>query len=324
MATINIPSPDLQIGFAFILGRFKSLYLHEALSSTLTEIDITELDKELAKYVPQDKLKDLAKHGLRGELVFATPCILKQNPHLLGYYRLLLGFSQKAFYTHEFGISTFKSMEVKGILTKKHKESLSELCKALSNSACDLISGIGSDRLSKSLLDELTLLTVGPQFRGGANVQKGNDAIITVFKAIHDIVEHASVKSTSSKIQIINAAGRKVSIKFSPDPDIIIQEEMSETSTRNIIAVEVKGGEDFSNIHNRVGEAEKSHQKAKANGFVECWTVVNVDKIDMTMAKEESPTTNYFYRISDLKSTTGKEYEDFKNRIISYTGITEK
>jgi hypothetical protein len=92
-------------------------------------------------------------------------------------------------------------------------------------------------------------------------------------------------------------------------------------SFRHLIAIEVKAGSDFSNIHNRVGEAEKSHQKAKEAGYVECWTVVNVDKIDVTMARRESPTTNRFYRISDLISVSGNEYQDFKDRVVSLTGI---
>jgi len=324
MSDINIPVPKLQIGFSFALGLFRKKYLKEALSATLNDINLNKVNQQLTKYVPAVELKELAKNGLRGELVFPVPCMLEANPFLLGYYHLLLGFSQKAFYTAEFGITNFKSMEMKGILTPKNKIILPNLCKSMISSACALIDGIGADRLSKDLLDELALLTVGPQLRGGANVQKGNDAIIAVFKAIHTIVEHAATESTSSKIQIKNAAGRNVAIEFSPDPDIVILEEMSARSLRNIIAVEVKGGEDFSNIHNRIGEAEKSHQKAKAKGYVECWTVVNVDRIDMDMAKRESPSTNRFYRISDLKSGIGAEYEDFKERIISYTGITAR
>lgn len=50
-------------------------------------------------------------------------------------------------------------------------------------------------------------------------------------------------------------------IEFAPDPDIVIREEFSKGKYRNIITIEVKGGTDFSNIHNRVGEAEKSHQR---------------------------------------------------------------
>ncbi|MCI5123465.1 MAG: XcyI family restriction endonuclease, partial [Candidatus Electrothrix sp. AR5] len=228
------------------------------------------------------------------------------------------------FYTKKFGVSAFKSMEVKGTLTFKNQERLSGLCEGMVYSACALLDGIGVDRVSKELLDDLTLLTVGPQLRGGANVKKGVAGIIDVFEVIHNIVEHAATKSTQSKIQIVNAAERKVSIEFAPDPDIVICEEMNAISIRKLIAIEIKGGTDFSNIHNRVGEAEKSHQKAKSDGYVECWTVVNVDRIDMNMARRESPSTNRFYRISALKSGEGEEYDDFKNRIIALTGIKSK
>ena len=74
-------------------------------------------------------------------------------------------------------------------------------------------------------------------------------------------------------------------------------------------------------VEDGVGEAEKSHQKAKASGYVECWTVVNVDKIDVAMARRESPSTNRFYRVSDLVAATGDDYQDFKDRVISLTGI---
>jgi len=93
---------------------------------------------------------------------------------------------------------------------------------------------------------------------------------------------------------------------------------------RNIITIEIKGGTDFSNIHNRLGEAEKSHQKAHQAGFVECWTVVNVDRINLEMARRESPSTNRFCRISKIVSKEGEEYIDFRNRIISLTGIPNK
>ncbi|HNW83016.1 MAG TPA: XcyI family restriction endonuclease [bacterium] len=319
---INIPIPELQIDFSYTLGQIRSVYLQEALSNTVEEVDLRLLDKQLSDFVPQEMLKATAKCGLRGELIFPVPCLLEKNPYLLGYYRLLLGFSQKEFYTSKFGISGFKSMEMKGLLTKRNLEVISLLCKELVNSLCALIDGIGINRLSKELLYDLTLLTVGPQLRGGANVRKGVVGIVDVFEAIHNIVKHASVESSSNKIRITNAAGRQVLIEFSPDPDIVIREEMSQDNMRNIIAIEIKGGTDFSNIHNRVGEAEKSHQKAKSDGFVECWTVVNVDRIDFSMAQRESPSTNRFYRISSLKNKTGEEYIDFKNRIIALTGIT--
>ena len=233
MSNIIIPDPKLQISFSKILHNIRETYLQEALSKTIDLINISRLDKELSDYVPQKYLKSLAKHGLRGELIYPVPYLLESNPYLLGYYRLLLGFSQKEFYTAAFGVSIFKNMEMK----------------------------------------------------------------------------------------LINAADRKVYIEFASDPDIVIREEIGKENFRNIVAIEVKGGKDFSNIHNRIGEAEKSHQKAKQSDYVECWTVVNVDRIDLEMAKKESPTTNKFFILSQLVSQKGNEYQNFKEHIISLTGI---
>ncbi len=321
MKKINIPTPGLQIDFSFAIGELRSRFLQEALFDTLKNLDISAVDKELSVYVPKESLNTLAARGLRGELLFPVPCVLSANPSLLGYYRLLLGFSQKQFYSGHFGLSPFFTMESKGVLTSNNKDFLPVLCEALIRSAVELINGVGDKRLSKELLDDLTLLTVGPQLRGGANVRKGIAGTHDVFQVIHKIVSNSIVASSSIKIELLNAAGRKVFIEFSSDPDIVIREEGNNKFFRNIIAIEVKGGTDFSNIHNRVGEAEKSHQKARINGYVECWTVVNVDKIDLNIAKKESPSTNQFYKISSLKSGNGPEYQDFKSRIISLTGI---
>jgi len=117
-----------------------------------------------------------------------------------------------------------------------------------------------------------------------------------------------------------------VLIELAPDPDIIIREQLSAAAGdyRNIIAIEVKGGTDFSNIHNRIGEAEKSPQKAKADGYVECWTVVNVDRIDLAMAKTESPSTNRFYLLSQIQARNGREYQEFEARVVALTGIPSR
>ncbi len=253
--------------------------------------------------------------------MFPVPLVLTANPRLLGYYRLLYGYSQKEFYTTGTGVSRLQPMEKKGILSAANEIVLPDLCGAMARAGAMLLAGIGVSRITRALLDDLTLLTLGPQLRGGANVKKGIAGIRKVFEAVHDIVQSAVTGATANRIEIKNAAGRTVVIEFAPDPDIIIREEMAKGEYRELIAIEVKGGSDFSNIHNRIGEAEKSHQKARAAGYVECWTVVNVDKVDISMAKQESPTTNRFYRISDLTSRTGTKYQDFRNRIISLTGI---
>ncbi len=110
-------------------------------------------------------------------------------------------------------------------------------------------------------------------------------------------------------------------IEFAPDPDIIIREEMAHRNYRNVVAIEIKSGTDVSNIHNRIGEAEKSHQKARQRGFTECWTIVNVNRLDLLKARSESPSTDRFYSLISLVTRTGEEYADFRRRVMSLTAI---
>jgi hypothetical protein len=317
---LRLPLPQLQIDFAFALEQIRGVYLQEALSKAVVTLSIAEIDAELAKFVPGDSLVKLAGHGLRGELMFAVPCLLRAEPRLLGYYRLLLGYSQKQFYGTA-GMGRFRSMEESGSLSRVQENLLVSLCAALTDASRMLLDGIGAKRISKDLLDDLSLLTVGPQLRGGHNVRAGTAGIVKVFDAISAIVAHGTIGTGPQLIEIKNAAGRRVLIRFASDPDIRIQEEMTPTSLRNIIAIEVKAGLDFSNIHNRIGEAEKSHQKARADGYVERWTVVNIDRMDMAMAHRESPSTDRFYRLSQIDAGTGEEYQDFYNRVVALTGI---
>ncbi len=318
---IQLPLPQLQIDFSLVIAEIRKEYLQDALRDTVAVMDIEFLDKELSSFVPKKDLAAISSQGLRAELMFPVPCLLRNNPKLLGYYRLLYGFSQKAFYNSATGLLSFKNMEERGILSKANEPLLSELCRALSICASSLIKGMGIDRLTKDLLDDLTLLTLGPQLRGGANVKKGTIGVHTVFHAIQKIVAPYAKELHRRCITINNAAGREVLIEFAPDPDIVIREVLAKNNYRNIIAIEIKGGTDFSNIHNRLGEAEKSHQKARQAGFVECWTIVNVENFDEQMAYRESPTTNRFYRLSHISMESGAEYEDFRNRVTALTGI---
>lgn len=317
---IRLPPPALQSAFAGALGDLRGHFLRRALEATARGLDPAALARELETFAPAQDRALLAARGMAAELVFAVPLLLAANPRLLGYYRLLLGYSQKEFYRAEFGTSRLARMERDGSSSPQTLAALPDLCQALAASGSQLLGAIG-ETVTPGILDELILLTLGPQLRGGANVQKGTAGIGAVFEAIHEIVRPAVKRATDRQIDLTNAADRRVLIEFAPDPDIIILEEMLPGRFRKKVAIEVKAGSDFSNIHNRIGEAEKSHQKARAAGFNEFWTVVNVDRIDMAMARSESPTTNRFYRISDLQSRSGAEYEDFRTQVISLTGI---
>ncbi|MCK9751721.1 XcyI family restriction endonuclease [Pseudomonas syringae] len=319
---LAFPLPELQVSFSLKLQEFRNVWLQDALLETVSELAVPTIDAELSKYVPAKDLKALAARGLRGELVFAVPAILHANPHLLGYYRLLLGYSQKEFYGSEFGVASMKCMEVNGRLNPRSVVKMEELCVALCKAASHLVGNLKAKDLSIGLLDDLTLLTVGPQMRGGVNNKLGQQGIVDVFDVIEEILRPAIINATRGAIEIKNMSGRDVWVEFAADPDIVIREVMPDKSSRKILAIEVKSGTDVSNIHNRIGEAEKSHQKAKKDGYRECWTVVNVSKLDIDKAKLESPTTNIFYALKALQLRRGAVYEDFKQNIIAMVGIS--
>ena len=317
--SLNLPDPSLQVEFSVSLAAARKAYLIEALSETVGKLDIPALDKEVAELVPRDFTSKLASAGLRAELLFPLPLVLRENPRLLAYYRLLLGFSQKAFYERGTGAGAFKSMEDVGALSKG--ADLRLLCKALILRICALVDGIGIHRITRELIDDLTLLTLGPQLRGGANVKKGTASILAAFELIQTIVKESVTKASEKRLEVRNAAGRSVLIELSPDPDIVIREVIAKKTFRNIIAIEVKGGTDSSNIHNRIGEAEKSHQKARKSGYVECWTIVNVASLAIAKAAQESPSTNRFYQLGDIVVDATDQSKDFRARIVSLTGI---
>lgn len=318
------PLPDTQISFYQRMEELKKTTLQEALYETVEKADIGRLDEELRKYVKNSDLQLLARYGTRGEVMFVVPYVLELNPRLIGYYRLLLGFPQKSFYTGDrgLGFGVFKSMESAGKISKAQQPLIEDLVRAFNKSASLLLNSIEKSSISASLFRDLTLLTLGPQLRGGRNNDLGIAATKMVFEIIREIVSPAIKESTDTKIVLSNAAGRETSIEFSSDPDIIIREKLKSGKFKNWIAIEIKGGTDLANAHNRLGEAEKSHQKARLANYTECWTLIGFN-IDLELAAKESPTTDKFYHISYLIDKNNAEYEDFKENIIALVGISD-
>jgi hypothetical protein len=167
----------------------------------------------------------------------------------------------------------------------------------------------------------LQLLTLGSQLQGARNVEIGMAGMQDVRQLIEEIVHNFIRKSDDNSITLVNSAGRTVIIRIGSDPDIRIEEKMTTRATRGIVSIEVKAGTDISNVYNRLGEAEKSHNKAKRKGFTEFWTIVNTVTLDLDKARVQSPTTNEFYLLSKLKDKASPEYVDFRNRIETYCGI---
>jgi len=311
--------PDLQIAFHHKLKSINSQYLYQALSDTIKHLSIPDIDRQLAEYVDHEAIKKVASYGLSGELFFPVPYIMEGNPKLLGYYRLLFGISQKEFYSKgPFGL--FKRLEEQGIISQKARPQIEPLCISLIGTAERMISEI--DDLSLNTVRDLQLLTLGPQLRGGVNTECGKNATDEIFKFLRSLVLSYLKSETIRALIIENDSKRIVSIEFSSDPDIRIIEKIGSTS-RPLVSIEIKGGEDKSNIHNRIGEAEKSHQKAKNKNFFEFWTMVRVD-LDYANAHRESPTTTRFFNIDNIQDPYHEEYQLFRDLLSSLLSIQIK
>ena len=121
-----ILEPNLQISFYQRLESLEKAYLHEALRRTVSSIDLAQIDRELVGTVQKQSLGKVASFGIRGEIFFPVPCLVRARPSLLGYYRLLYGFSQKEFYRQR-PLSSFKRMEEKNEISNRLDESIPHL-----------------------------------------------------------------------------------------------------------------------------------------------------------------------------------------------------
>ena len=304
-----------------MLDAARSRVLLEALHQTVGTLDIAELDRELARLVPSPALARLAGLGLRAETYFPTPAILNAKPSLLGYYRLLYGYSQKLFYGTLTGCSKFKTMEFSDKVTPLAAPEIVELCKSFAGVGDMLVGGLGGKIGQPSYPDELCLLTLGAQFRGSANNAIGSEGIRSVFAVLTAIFEHETEQSGPRSLEIRSAAGGLVRVELAADPDILIKSQMGDGQDRVVVAIEVKAGEDHSNIWNRVGEAEKSHLKARASAVVECWTIINDAQADEVRLRTASPSTNRFYQLLELTNDKSPNRADFAARVRNMVGM---
>lgn len=315
----DFPQPHVQLDFARQLGEIRKRCLWEGLQSTVQRLKIPAIDEQLAKLASDEGLSKLAASGLRGELVYPIPLILHASPSLLAYYRLLFGISQKEFFGKA-GFGAFKRMEDRGELTSATSSKLDELCRLLCQTADSLV--LGLDDLSHSLVNDLQLLTLGAQLRGSRNTKIGDRASLEVLELIAQIVGKAIVTKSDRKLEFKNAAGRLVRVEFASDPDVQVVETLNKTS-RLILSIEIKGGTDQSNIHNRLGEAEKSHLKAKQAGCSELWTMIRVP-LDDQAARRRSPTTTRFFNLDRVLQPKTTESKEFRSALVMHLGLKER
>ena len=141
-----------------------------------------------------------------------------------------------------------------------------------------------------------------------------------MFNTINTILKPFLSVTTHDRSEIVNSAGRTVVVRLASDPDVSVTEVVGSTE-RKTLAIEIKGGLDSSNAHNRAGEAEKSHQKARAAGYLEFWTLISKGQLDMEQLRRESPTTNAWFDVTQVLAHEGRDWDAFRSAVVQAVGI---
>ncbi len=315
---LNPPGPSRQVAFYQLLVAARKQWFIDALSEALKSLDQTIVKNEIREYVCADAQRLLAGAGLRDEYVFPVPSVLMAKPSLVGYYRMLLGAPQKSFYKGSTGMAPFKAMEELDVISERQRQRLPAFCKAMAVVLSELVLQI--EEITERDIRELPLLTFGAQLQGSNNTAIGKKAMAEVFIAVKEIVRKHIVKEETRKITVKNASGRTVVVALSSDPDVSIVEMVGGAEHKKV-AVEVKGGTDVSNAHNRAGEAEKSHLKAKSKGYRDFWTIISKKGLSLTKLQNESQTTTMWFDAAEILGRTGPDWDSFQEHLAGAVGI---
>ena len=275
----------------------------------MRRVDARTLTAELTHFVPSDVLAHVAAGSLHPAFIFPTPCIIEVEPPLVGYYRLLLGISKKDFYDDPIR-RIFMPSEERGTFAPRQRENCAALCEQMCAALADLIRAVPD--ISLNDLAELSLLTLGDQYSGAWKVLLGQKAEAEVFDAFYQALRHvpSACKETAKLITLLDRDGAAIRIRRQPDPDVSIERLMGTTWTLET-AVEIKGGRDRSNAHNRAGEAEKSHAKT-SHGDVRHWTIAMSVGLNADVIAMESGRTDEWFDVEHVRVCTGADWERFR------------
>jgi len=322
----NVPSTAKQVYAQKTLDAFRNSMLIEEVHRAAARVDPQKLHDETVTYVSTENSRKLQGAGIREETVFALPSILLDNPKLLGYYRMLMGISEKQFYNSISGLSGYRQMEHEGTIGRHTEGDIQELCIAINKAIDDFLAACVSDTLSLDL-PELPIMTLGVYVDGVWRNNIGTNAARSVFASIREIVSDSGISvsdKTATSFLFTTKNGREFTVISGSDPDVQIFEIINHEK-HTILCIEIKGGQDVANVHNRAGEAEKSHQKAKSVGWQEAWTVIYLAGLTDDQKNKiltEAPTTDHWFDINQVVARGGDSYEDFNKSLKLKLGIS--
>jgi len=170
-------------------------------------------------------------------------------------------------------------------------------------------------------LSDLTLLTLGPTLQGGRNNIIGQGAAGQLFQALRSLVEPWITFESDRMLRFTTPHGAAFDCVAASDPDVRLDRRDGDR-LRPLLAIEIKGGADASNVHNRAGEAEKSQIKAAEQGYEHRWAVIVMGAVSRTMIHSETPSTTMLFEARDVLGQSGPEWERFQEHLGQLLGVT--
>lgn len=163
-------------------------------------------------------------------------------------------------------------------------------------------------------LSDLTLLTLGPTLQGGRNNAIGSRASKAVYEAMRTLVTDWITFDSERLVRFTAPNGHAFALIEGADPDIRLDATAATGDELPVVAMEIKGGEDASNAHNRVGEAEKSHLKAKIAGYKHRWTIMVMRGLDRDRLRTETQSSTELFEASEIRAQSGPDWEALRRR----------
>jgi len=240
---------------------------------------------------------------------------------------MLLGVSKKDFsQANKLGYGPWAGAEDRNVISRTLEPYVEDFCRALVKPLVELVDATKPLKpLDDRDLNDLALLTLGPTLQGGRNNLIGRQASVDVFAALYGLVGPWLTLDTPARVQFQTPHGVMYELLVGSDPDIslsqLVMDDGHVTTRYLIIAMEIKGGEDVSNAHNRVGEAEKSHLKAKAQGYRDRWTIMVMRGLDRRRLADETPSSTQLFDARAIRQQSGADWDSFRRLFGTIIGV---
>lgn len=179
-------------------------------------------------------------------------------------------------------------------------------------------------RLDERDLSDLALLTLSPTLQGRRNVVIGNKAISGIMDSIRLVIEPWITLDTGAILHFQTPSRVAYELRVASDPDIsldiLLPTAIGTPQRQPIAALEVKGGKDISNAHDRTGEAEKSHLKAAAAGYSHRWTIMELAGLSLARIRSETPSSTAIFDTAQIIARTGPSWDAFRANLTALLG----